>query len=130
MNTIKKIALFIIPLILLIVAISGCTSSNNTNNDTNSQSTSSSSSSGTVLVKIITSGNWSGSVGDGSTSKTIEGKGNYQQDMGSAQTVSANIQKQTNSSDTLTVQILQNGKVIKQESTSAQYGVVTVSASL
>lgn|GEM_PF-3249476 len=114
----------------MIVCVSGCTSSNDTSNNTTTTTTTSNSGSGTAVVKIIATGNWSGSVSDGTTSKTIEGTGNYQQDMGSANIVSASIQKKTNSSDTLTVQVLQNGKVVKQESTNAQYGVVSISVNL
>jgi hypothetical protein len=131
----KKIALLIIPLLILVVLISGCTSSNTTSTNTGSNySTSSSSSggssSGNVVVKIITNEEWSGSVGADSNTRSIDGTGNHQENMGSADIVSAVIQKETNSTGMLRVQILKDGQVIKEESTTAEYGVVSVSASL
>ena len=47
-----------------------------------------------------------------------------------AHIISANAQKQDSSSDNLTIQILKDGKVVKEASTNAEYGVAQVSASV
>lgn len=79
-------------------------------------------------VKIITDGSWSGSVGTDGSQSTYEGTGDKTIDLGKdGNIVSAAIQKK--SGGTLKVQILKDGKVIKEESTEAQYGVVTVASS-
>jgi hypothetical protein len=130
----KKIVLLIIPILVLVILTSGCTSSNTTSTSGNNYSTSSSSSSGgssgNVVVKIITNEEWSGSVGADSNTRSIDGTGNHQENMGSPDIVSAVIQKETNSTGMLKVQIVKDGQVVKEESTTAEYGVVSVSASL
>jgi len=79
----------------------------------------------TFTVVIESDTQWSGAIGglggsttrSGSTSFTIH-----------SSIVSACIQKQTEWGY-LTVKILKNGQLVEQQSTSASYGVVTVSAS-
>jgi hypothetical protein len=131
-NITKKIALLIIPILVLVIFASGCTSSNTTSTDTgdNDYTSTSNSDSGNTIIKIITNEEWSGSVGADSNTRSIDGTGNHQENMGSVNIVSASIQKQTNSTGMLKVQIVKNGEVIKEESTTAEYGVVTISASL
>ncbi len=80
---------------------------------------------GNIQIKIIYSGSWSGSIGDDSGQRSVDGRGTQVFDMKGG-TVVAVIQKM-DSGGTLTVQILQDGKVIETQSTSAEYGVVSVS---
>ena len=47
-----------------------------------------------------------------------------------ASLISANAQKKDGSSNELTIQILKDGKVVKESSTTAEYGVAQVSASV
>ena len=47
-----------------------------------------------------------------------------------AHIVSANAQKMDGGSGNLTIQLLKDGKVIKESSTDSQYGVASVSASV
>jgi len=82
-------------------------------------------------VKIIYSGEWSGAAGDTSSMNSISGSGEKTIDMDDdAMIISANAQKQDSSSDTLTIQILKDGKVVEESSTDAEYGVAQVSATL
>lgn len=84
-----------------------------------------------VQVHIITDGSWSGSIGDIGGQSTYDGSGEDTIDLGDADSiVSAAIQKQTGDSSELKVEILKDGKVIKDGSTTAEYGVVTVSTSV
>lgn len=88
---------------------------------------------GTATIKVSYSGSWSGSLGStssaGETStSSVSGTGTKTFDV-SGSFVSAVIQKSDDSSNTLTVQIIVNGNIVKQESTSAAYGVVSVSYS-
>jgi len=133
--------------IILIVAISGMMSPDKTTtttptttpaptttaptstNTTSTSSSSTASASGTQ-VRVTYSGSWTGNYGDVSGSQSVEGTGSKTFDIsGSPDIVSAVFQKSGGGSGTLTVDILQNGQVLETKSTSAQYGVVSVSHS-
>ena len=82
-------------------------------------------------VKIIYDGEWSGAAGDVSSINSISGSGDETIDMpDDASLISANAQKKDGSSNELTIQILKAGKVVKESSTTAEYGVAQVSASV
>lgn len=82
-------------------------------------------------VRVTYSGEWSGSVGAGSTTRSIDGMGTTVIDIQEQDPsmVSATIQKSDAGSGTLTVEIIQGSEVVKQTSTSAEYGVASVSYS-
>ena len=82
-------------------------------------------------VKIIYDGEWSGAAGDVSSINSISGSGDETIDMpDDASLISSNAQKKDGSSNELTIQILKDGKVVKESSTTAEYGVAQVSASV
>jgi len=138
----------IMGILILVVFASGCvsssdnnTSSSSSNGQSNSQSGQSASSTGNAMVKVIAAGSWSGSIGDSSGSKSVDGSGTetfpLAQDPG---IVSVDFQKDnskdavsdngtiTPDTSTMTVQIIdQNGNVVATQSTSADAGVVSVS---
>lgn len=78
----------------------------------------------TIVIESDTS--WMGSIGGLASSTSVQGYGDdsYQ---GTSTVVSAVIQKETDYGY-LTVKILKNGDVVAQQSTSADYGVVSLSA--
>lgn len=83
----------------------------------------------TYQVRIQYRGEWSGSVGGDSSVRSVDGSGARTFDIeGDPFIVSANAQKQDDSSDTLTVQILEDGEVVAERSTSAEYGVAQVTS--
>lgn len=83
-----------------------------------------------IEVRISYSGEWSGSIGGDGTSSSVDGSGDetipIDDDLS---TVSATVQKEDDSSDELTVAILEDSEVVVEESTTAEYGVVSVSES-
>jgi hypothetical protein len=83
-------------------------------------------SSATFTVEIDCDTEWSGSIGGLGGSSTESGYGDARYTI-TTSIVSAVIQKQTDWGS-LTVRILRNNKVVAQQSTTAAYGVVTVSA--
>lgn len=84
-----------------------------------------------VQVKVIYSGDWSGAVGDDGSTNSVSGSGEETIDIDDgAMIVSANAQKKDASSEELTIQILKDGKVIKESSTDAEYGVASVSTTV
>lgn len=84
-----------------------------------------------VQVHVTYDGSWSGSIGDVSSQSTYSGTGEDTIDLPDAQSiVSAVVQKQSGDTSELKVEILKDGKVIKEGTTSAEYGVVTVSTSI
>jgi len=81
----------------------------------------------TFTIVIESDTEWSGSIGGLGGSRTVSGSGSASFTIHSS-IVSACIQKQTEWGY-LTVKILKNGQLVEQQSTTAPYGVVTVSAS-
>lgn len=121
--------------ILIIAALGGGLSSDkNTAPKTTSPSSSSSDTTNQakgVQVHIIYNGDWSGAAGDSGSINSISGSGEETIDLDdNAMIVSANAQKQDASGETLTIQILKDGNVVKEASTDAEYGVAQVSATV
>ena len=120
----KKLLKFaFIPLIIfvILIAIAAITSL-----DLNSDSITSNQSSGYVL-KIISSGPWRGSImtvdGSGSSnSKSVDGTG-IQSFNVVGNIISVSIQNYSDSGE-LIVQLSKNGQILKEERTTASYGVV------
>ncbi|GGC63377.1 hypothetical protein [Haloferax sulfurifontis] len=80
--------------------------------------------------KVTYSGDWRGSLMVGGSSRSIDGSGDESFSIdGSPNVISGNAQKQDDSDDKLTVQILENGEVVKESSTTAEYGLAQVSYS-
>jgi len=80
-------------------------------------------------VRVQYSGEWQGSISVGSETKSIQGSGTTTYDIsGDPFVISANAQKM-GGGDTLTVQILEDGRVVQETSTSADYGVAQISYS-
>jgi len=84
-----------------------------------------------MQVVIEYSGTWQGTITNGGDIKSVDGAGTATFDIPSPVfPVSVTIQKKDESGQMLTVKILQNGVIIKTESTLAAHGSVmaTVSA--
>lgn len=78
--------------------------------------------------KVIYDGEWQGAVNAGGSMQSIDGTGTREVAIdGSPTIISGNAQKQDDSSKKLTVQILKNGEVVKEASTTAAYGMAQVS---
>jgi len=84
-----------------------------------------------VKVRIIYPGSWQGAVGDLGSITSVQGSGTTDYPFtDNPKIISANAQKKDDSSSALTIQIIQDGNIIKQASTTASYGVAQVSAAL
>ncbi len=125
--------------LILIVAFGGMFSPDKTTTTTpatNTTSTPPSTTSNTTTatgtqVQIIYDGAWSGSINTDGTGQSVDGSGNKDIDIPSnVNIVAAVIQKSEDNSQTLTVNILKDGKIVKSASTSASYGVVSISTSV
>lgn len=98
--------------------------------DDSDSSESSDSSSSAYSVRVIYGGEWSGSIAADGSSRSVDGSGEETFEIeGEPMSVSANAQKQDDSSDELTIQILQGGEVVAEQSTTAEYGVAQTSYS-
>lgn len=79
-------------------------------------------------VRVAYDGEWHGSVSTGGSSRSIQGTGEQTVDVaGDPTVVSASVQKRDGGGRKLTVQVLRDGEVVKKASTTAEYGVVSVS---
>ncbi|WP_162993957.1 hypothetical protein [Halalkalicoccus subterraneus] len=85
---------------------------------------------GSFSIRVDYDGEWSGAVGSEGSSRSVDGSGTEEIEIdGDPMVISANAQKQDDSSDELTIQILQDGEVVAEQSTTAEYGVASVSES-
>ena len=110
--------------------VSAPTATNTTpTTDTSNIASSSTPTASGIQVKVSYSGSWQGSYGDESGQQSVDGSGTKTFDMGSPNIVSAVFQKMNGGHGTLTVEIIEDGTVVESKSTSAAYGVVTVSHS-
>jgi hypothetical protein len=85
-------------------------------------------------IRVVYSGEWSGAAsitgGGDSQSETISGQGTRTIDItGAPDIVSVNAQKRDGGAGELTVQILKDGAVVTEASTTSQYGVAQTSKS-
>lgn len=130
-KAISILAICCVGILLIAVLGGGGTSDKNTATKTDDSSKTADEQVKGVQVKVIYSGEWSGAAGDTSSMNSISGSGEETIDLDDdAYIVSANAQKKDASSDTLTIQILKDGKVVEESSTDAEYGVAQVSATL
>lgn len=88
------------------------------------------SSSGAYTVRVQYDGEWSGSIAADGSSRSVDGSGEETFEIdGDPTSISANAQKQDDSREELTIQILQDGEVVAEQSTTAEYGVAQSSYS-
>lgn len=105
------------------------TSEDGTNSGGDSGSDSDESST-TFEVRVQYDGEWQGAISSGGSSRSVQGSGPETFEIeGSPDVISANAQKKDDSSDELTIQILEDGEVVEETSTTASYGVAQVSYS-
>lgn len=80
-------------------------------------------------VRVSYDGEWSGAIGKEGTTRSVDGSGTETFDIeGDPFIVSGNAQKQDAGSGELTIQILEEGEVISEQSTTAEYGVASTSS--
>ena len=130
-KAISILAVCCVGILLIAMLGGGGTSDKNTATKTDDSSNAADEQVKGVQVKVIYSGDWSGAAGDTNSMNSISGSGEETIDLDDdAYIVSANAQKQDSGSDTLTIQISKDGKVVEESSTDAAYGVAQVSATL
>ena len=81
-----------------------------------------------IQIRITCDGYWHGSVGVGSSQASYSGFGDklINLDGDSSDIVAAAIQKQDSGDGKLKVEIIKDGKVVKDASTTSEYGVVSL----
>ncbi len=129
----KKIAIGLIAILILVTFASGCTSNNNTTgnnstgNNSSAQNNSSMQNNQDVTLQINSDGSWNGTLSYKSGTQTINGTGsatyNLGQDPGN---VSVNLQKTGKNSGTITVQLLKGGNVVINQSTTSNQGTISI----
>ena len=81
-----------------------------------------------IQIRVTCDGDWQGSVGVGSSQASYSGSGDklINLDGDSSDIVAAAIQKQDSGDGKLKVEIIKDGKVVKDASTTSEYGVVSL----
>ena len=120
----KLIAIGIFAVLIVgMVLMSGCTFSQSS--APISSSSSSVSQTAGYQVKVIYSGQWGGSYGHGTLTKTISGNGTKTYDVQNPQSVvMINVGKRDDSSERLIAEILKDGNVIRSEYTDEPHGII------
>ncbi len=115
----KKIAICLIGIMVMVVLVSGCTSYNNNTSNTSNQT------SGLVL-QVISNNSWNGTLTDSNGTQNINGNGNATYNLG--QTPGAvTVSLQNNGNGNLTVELVtKNGNIAGFESTSTYHGIITL----
>jgi len=94
-------------------------------------STTSSSSSKVVQIKVNYNEKWSGAYGEVGAITSVEGSGYQTYTISNPNyAVSATFQKKDGSTSELSVEIIEDGNVLKSGSTTAAYGVVAISTQI
>ena len=131
-STLKKVAsvLVVCCIGIIIVAMIGGGLSPDQNTQTNTNNSGSTSDASGVQVKVIYDGEWSGAITKGDTSNSVSGSGEDTIDVNTTSfgVVSANAQKMDGGDGKLTIQIIKDGKVAKESSTTTEYGVASVTS--
>lgn len=78
-----------------------------------------------VQVRIIYEGSWIGSIKDQDGTRTISDSGN-ESFSASGGVISANAQKQDTTDREITIQIVVNGEVERERSSTSKFGIVQV----
>lgn len=146
-STGKAAGIAVIALIVMVIALVAFVSSatiaetssvgvaDNVLNDnivSNSDDSSKASSENGLIIKITCPSEWSASFGDSEDSTTYQGTGDESIEVSDTRydVLAAAVQKTKANSDKLKVEIIKDGKVLDSDSTTKEYGVVTVSATL
>ena len=81
-----------------------------------------------IQIRVTCDGDWQGSVGVGSSQASYSGSGDklINLDGDSSDIVAAAVQKQDSGNGKLKVEIIKEGKVVKDASTTSEYGVVSL----
>ena len=137
----KKNAIGLMAILILVTFISGCTSNNNPtgnnssipNNSTaqnnSTENNSSMQNNQNTIVQINSDSSWSGVITSSNGTQTVSGNGNATYNLGSNPgSVSITLHK-TNDAGTVTVQIIKNGNVVVSQSTSGSQGNININYS-
>ncbi|BDZ72226.1 hypothetical protein [Methanobacterium petrolearium] len=112
----KKIVLFVVAIMVLLVISSGCTNNNTSNQSSN------------VTIKINSNSTWGGEYAYKDGNSLINGTGNASYDLGpNPGDVTVTVQENVTSTGPLTVQLLQGETVVETQTNSSDYPVVTIS---
>lgn len=124
----KKIAVGLIALLILVTFVYGCTSSNNsTANNSSSQNNSGMQSGGNVTLKINSDGQWNGTLSYKNGTQTINGTGNATYNLGqNPGKVRVTVQKTGNKNGTITLQLFKGGNVTIYQSTTSNQGTISL----
>lgn len=108
-------------ILILIVLVSGCTSNNSKSNTSGSQNNSD------IIVQIDSDSSWSGTLTYNNKTQAIKENGIY--NLGRDPGAVTVILQKTGNAGTLKVQLIKDGNVIVNQSTSGGQGVISINYS-
>jgi protein involved in sex pheromone biosynthesis len=125
----KKIAIGLIAIVVLVTFASGCTNNNNsTGNNSSVQNNSSMQNDQNVTLQINSNSSWNGTLSYKNGTQNINGSGSATYDLGqNPGNVTVNLQKTGNDNGIITLQLLKGGTIIVYQSTTSNQGTVSLS---
>lgn len=127
----KKNAVLIITVLLLTVFMSGCTSidNNSTINSSSSQNNSNMQSNESVTLQINSNSSWKGTLTYRNGTQVINGDRSATYNLGQSPGKVTVILQKTDNAGTLSVQLIKDGNVVVNQSTSGSQGVISITYS-
>ncbi len=124
----KKIAVGLLAILILVILVSGCTSSSNsTLTNSSSQNNSGMQSNQNVTLKINSDGPWNGTMSYKNGTQNINGTGNTIYDLGqNPGKVSVTVRKTGNKNGTITLQLFKGGNITIYQSTTSNQGIISL----
>ena len=124
----KKIAIGLIAIVVLVTFASGCTNNNSTGNNSSVQNNSSMQNDQNVTLRINSNSSWNGTLSYKNGTQNINGSGSATYDLGqNPGNITVNLQKTGNDNGTITLQLLKGGTVVVNQSTNSNHGTVSLS---
>lgn len=124
----KKIAIGLVSILILVIFASGCTNSNNsTGNNSSAQNYSNMQISQNVTLQIRSDSSWKGTLSYQNRAQNINGTGDAIYNLGqNPGNVRVSVQKTGNNSGTITLQLFKGGNVTVYQSTTSNQGTVSL----
>lgn len=124
----KKIAIGLMAILILITFASGCTSYNNqTWNNSSAQNNSSMQANQNITLQIKSDGSWNGTLSYKNGTKSINGTGDATYNLGqNPGNIKVTVQKTGNNSGTIILQLFKGGNVTVHQSTTSNPGTVSL----
>jgi hypothetical protein len=125
----KKIAVVLMAILVLMVLASGCISNSSNNSELNTSGGSNMKNNSDIIVQINSDSSWSGILTYNNGTQAIKGERSASYNLGQNPGSVNLILRKTGNAGTLKVQLIKDGNVVVNQSTSGGQGVISINYS-